>query len=80
MQSCCARKSDSRDITPNHRDESASQVSVADEVHVGSGPWASLVIFVMYGGMGLFGAFFCLEYQEDLRAAGRSANRWSGLP
>lgn len=38
------------------------------------------VIAWIYVGLGLFGALFCLAYQENLSSAGKAANRWLGLP
>lgn len=40
----------------------------------------AIVIAWIYVGLCLFGAFFCLAYQENLSAAGKAANRWLGLP
>lgn len=40
----------------------------------------STAVAWIYVALGLFGGFFCLAHQENLRAAGKAANRWLGLP
>ena len=47
---------------------------------IGGFSHTAAVIGWVYVGFGLFGAFVSLMYQESLRAAGKAANRWLGLP